>query len=149
MLSGCGRKHHSLLHPPSKLGNELSGDPNDPARNEESPHHSNEAGSSANCSATANYRQKVSLRVVPVKVKNEDGTREIETYAFIDSGPDTTLCSKDLVQELNLSSKPCEFTLTTVNGNLVPRLFTYARRFGKDPGCGWSRESPGFRGKSN
>ena len=116
MLSDCGRKHHSLLHPPSKLGNELSGDPNDPARNEESPHHSNEASSSANCSATANNRQKVSLRVVPVKVKNEDGTREIETYAFIDSGSDTTLCSKDLVQELNLSSKPCEFTLTTVNG---------------------------------
>ena len=25
--------------------------------------------------------------------------------------------------------------------NLVPRLFTYARRFGKDPGCSWSRDS--------
>jgi hypothetical protein len=48
-----------------------------------------------------------------VKVKNEDGTWEIETYAFIDNGSDTTLCSKDLVHELNLSSKPCEFTLTT------------------------------------
>ena len=105
-----------LLHPRSKLENELSGDPNDPARNEESPHRSNEAGSSANCSATANKRQKVSLRIVPVKVKNEDGTRKIETCAFIDNGSDTTLCSKDLVQELNLSSKPSEFTLTTVNG---------------------------------
>ena len=33
--------------------------------------------------------------------------------------------------------------------NLVPRLFTYARRCRKDPGCGWSREPPDFRGKSN
>ncbi|CAB4009642.1 Hypothetical predicted protein, partial [Paramuricea clavata] len=115
MISGCGRKHHSLLHPPSKSENESSKGPNDPGRSEESPH-GNEAGSSGNCSATANRRQKVSLRIVPVKVKNEDGTREIETYAFIDNGSDTTLCSKDLVHELNLSSKPCEFTLTTVNG---------------------------------
>jgi hypothetical protein len=116
MISGCGRKHHSLLHPPSKSENEFTEGPNDPARNEESPYHGNEAGSSGNCSATANRRQKGSLRIVPVKVKNEDGTREIETYAFIDNGSDTTLCSKDLVLELNLSSKPCEFTLTTVNG---------------------------------
>ena len=93
-------KHHSLLHPPSKLKKELSGDPIDPARNEESPHHNNEAGSSANFPATANKRQKVSLRIVPVKVKNEDGTREIETYAFIYNGSDTTLCSKHLVQDL-------------------------------------------------
>ena len=116
MISGCGRKHHSLLHPTSKSENEFSEGPNDPVRSEESPRHGNEAGSSGNCSATANRRQKVSLRIVPVKVKNEDGTREIETYAFIDNGSDTTLCSKDLVHELNLSSKPCEFTLTTVNG---------------------------------
>ena len=27
------------------------------------------------------------------------------------------------------------------NYNLVPRLFTYARRFGKDPGWSWSRDS--------
>ena len=91
MVSGCGRKHHFLLHPPLKLENELSGDPNDPARNEESPHHNNEAGSSANCSPTANKRQKVSFRTVPVKFKNEDGTRQIETYAFIDNGSDKTL----------------------------------------------------------
>ncbi|CAB3992200.1 Hypothetical predicted protein, partial [Paramuricea clavata] len=92
MISGCGRKHHSLLHPPSKSENEFSE------------------------GKKANRRQKVSLRIVPVKVKNEDGTREIETYAFIDNGSDTTLCSRDLLHELNLSSKPCEFTLTTVNG---------------------------------
>jgi hypothetical protein len=114
MISGCGRKLHSILHPPSKSENEFCEGPNDPARIEESPHHGNEAGSSGNCSATANRRQKVSLRIVPVKVKNEGGTREIETYEFIDNG--STLCSKDLVHEVNLSSKPCEFTLTTVNG---------------------------------
>ena len=33
--------------------------------------------------------------------------------------------------------------------NLVPRLFTYARRCGKDPGWNWSREPPDFGGKSN
>ena len=28
--------------------------------------------------------------------------------------------------------------------NLVPRLFTYARRCGKDPGWGWSRDNSKF-----
>ena len=29
-----------------------------------------------------------------------------------------------------------------LNGNLVPRVFTYARRCDKDPGSGWSRDTP-------
>ena len=29
----------------------------------------------------------------------------------------------------------------TSGSNLVPRLFIYARRCGKDPGCSWSRDS--------
>ena len=28
--------------------------------------------------------------------------------------------------------------------NLVPRVFTYARRCDKDPGSGWSRDTPKY-----
>lgn len=38
----------------------------------------------------------VSLKVVPVKVKAPDGDREVETYAFLDDGSDTTMCLQSL-----------------------------------------------------
>ena len=61
-------------------------------------------------SAVLENRKKVSFRIVPVRVSNEDKTREIETYAFIDSGSDTTLCPKALAKELELSGEPRQFT---------------------------------------
>ena len=56
----------------------------------------------------------------------------------------------DLIDHKLLIAKLLSYGIrSTVINNLVPRLFTYARRFGKDPGCGWSHEPPDFRGKSN
>ena len=111
MISDCRKKHHSLLHLPHEPAIKLPNPGGD-----KSPGRENVAGESGNCSATARGNFKVCLRIVPVKVSNEDGSRELETYAFIDNGTDTTLGTRSLVEELNLPSKPAEFTLTTVNG---------------------------------
>ena len=123
MMSDCSKRHHSLLHPPASTGNE----PQNPEEvsGDYSSQHSNEAGNTGNCGATAKAHTRVCLRIVPVKVCNPDRTREVETYAFIDNGSDTTLCTKSLVEELNLPSKPAEFTLTTVNDQ-------NKRRFGQE-----------------
>ena len=71
---------------------------------------------SGQCAATTQgSRPRVCLRIIPVKVSGADGGREIETYAFLDDGSDTTLCTKGLTDELGLSGKSASFTLTTVN----------------------------------
>ena len=125
LVGGCESKHHSLLHPPMKRSASADGLQN--ASKDRANHNTqvspprNVAGTSGKCSAVVENRKKVSFRIVPVRVSNEDKTREIETYAFIDSGSDTTLCTKDLAKELELSGEPRQFTLTTLNSQNTSR----------------------------
>lgn len=47
----------------------------------------------------------------PVRVSEPCSDKQLKTYAFLDSGSDTTLCFESLVEELSLESEPAEFTL--------------------------------------
>jgi len=82
--------------------------------NEESatarPHHIEAGGDRA---ANSNDT-RISLRIVPVRVSANNG-REVETYAFLDDGSDTTLCLQRLVEELDVEGSPTLFALTTIN----------------------------------
>lgn len=64
---------------------------------------------------------RVSLRIVPVRVSGTSGGQKIVTYAFLDDGSDTTLCSNSLAQRLGLSGKPMNFSLSTINKEHRPR----------------------------
>ena len=57
------------------------------------------------------------LQVVLVKVSAPYGDRVIETYAFLDSGSNTTMCLARLAGDLGADCTPVEFTLSTVSGN--------------------------------
>ena len=71
---------------------------------------------SGSCAATSQVnRSHICMKIVPVKVSGVDGVREVETYALLDDGSDTTLCLNELIDQLQLSGKPTNFTLTTVN----------------------------------
>ena len=48
----------------------------------------NSAGRTAN---------KVSLRILPVRVRGNQPGRMIETYALLDNGSDVTLCDRELM----------------------------------------------------
>ena len=127
LLSGCGERHHSLLHPPSSSGAPMgigeSGrtqttsdqvNTNSSEANEEtataSPHHIEAGGD-----RTANSNEtRISLRIVPIRVSAKN-RREVETYAFLDDGSDTTLCLQRLVEELDVEGSPTSFALTTIN----------------------------------
>ena len=50
-----------------------------------------------------------------MKVSGSGGDKQLTTYAFLDSGSDSTLCLRSLVEELGLEGEPTDFTLTTVN----------------------------------
>lgn len=60
-------------------------------------------------------RLRVCFKVVPVKVSGPGSNKHLMTYAFLDSGSDTTLCLRSLIEELSLESEPTNFTLSTVN----------------------------------
>ena len=112
MLSGCNVRHHFLFHLPV---NPPGSSPSFEKDQEESPQHSNEARNSGHCGAAAKKKPRVCLRILPFRITNNDDTCQVDTYAFIDNGSDTTLCTNSLVEKLHLKHKPTEFSLTTVN----------------------------------
>ena len=65
--------------------------------------------------ASTSGRPRVCFKVVPVRVSGPGGNKQLTTYAFLDSGSDTTLCLESLVEELSLECEPTDFTLSTVN----------------------------------
>ena len=95
-VQGCGRKHHALLHKDSERVHV-------------------ESDASGRCAATNAHmsERKVSLRIVPVIVKN--GQVQVKTYALLDDGSDVTLCSEELVRKLGIKGISRQFTITTVN----------------------------------
>ena len=70
----------------------------------------------------------------------------VESYSFLpgsrailDLSYRSHLCNSNYI--MSQQSRPT----ISMHANLVPRLFTYARHCGKDPGCSWSPEPPDFR----
>ena len=87
VLSGCARRHHSLLHPPPALG-EVSRVSNCEAQRvpvNQGPSSASGAGE-GQCAAIGSSRPRVGFRVVPVRVRGCDGGPEVETCAFLDYG---------------------------------------------------------------
>ncbi|XP_006815918.1 uncharacterized protein LOC102804515, partial [Saccoglossus kowalevskii] len=122
-IVGCGKRHHPLLHPAtSNSAYQTSATPKTfsnsnlkapaTAQNER---HSNVIGSIAQCSATQTNRPRISLQVIPVRVSGVDGGQEIETYAFLDSGSDSSICLYSLADKLGITGKPVNYTLSTLN----------------------------------
>jgi len=102
----CSAAHHTLLHrDKEEAGPSLA--PN--VANTEK---------SITCASTRVSVSKVRLKVLPVTVWDSSKTNCIDTYAFLDEGADTTLCSHKLLSKLNISEAeyhPC--TLQTINGS--------------------------------
>jgi len=54
------------------------------------------------------------LAVVPVKVKAPRQVLALETYAFLDSGSNSSFCSEDLAHQLGLSGQQTTLALTSM-----------------------------------
>ena len=125
LFSGCGQRHHSLLHPPPAPleGVERpAGCSTRETSSQASPQSSaSVADLEAQCAAVETGSSRVSLQIVPVRVRGEEGGPEIETYAFLDNGSDTTLCLSSLAESLGVSGKPVHFSLTSINAENIPK----------------------------
>ena len=59
-------------------------------------------------------RPRVCFKVVPVKIRCPEGTREIISDAFLDSSSDASLCLDSLARERDVTDmKPISYTMTT------------------------------------
>ncbi|KAA3669937.1 uncharacterized protein DEA37_0012991, partial [Paragonimus westermani] len=99
-VENCGAGHHRLLHGVRHL-----------------PTESTEAAVRANCRSTNTAQRGVILRMIPVRVVGP--TEDVLTYAFLDSGLDTTLVSQELIARLNLTGKPSKVRVTTITVSQV------------------------------
>ena len=136
---GCGKKHHSLLHPMDSKENKEPAAKQNGIDQQPVVQDQTSVGGTATALAESNPslvtesstfaasrdlvparavmggRPRVCFKVVPVKVSGPGSDKHVMTYAFLDSGSDTTLCLRSLVEELSLESEPTNFTLSTVN----------------------------------
>ena len=130
----CGKNHHTMLH---FVGSQKGPGPNGAGEKQMMEDNvATEMTTSGNSGPTnvsscdrglmekrtfcvsnsALSHRKVWLKVVPVHVWGPDRSRCITTYGFLDEGSDTTLCSQDLVDTLNLKGKKVTFSLSTLHG---------------------------------
>ena len=56
---------------------------------------------------------RICLRIVPVRVHDNNSGRTLETYALLDNGSDVFLSDSELVKELDLQGERRDFLLTT------------------------------------
>ena len=111
-VRGCTSKHSTFLHPNSnknsyKNSGENSGSSNRASNSEPKPN------SNANPAASNGYAKLsfsagttvAGLAILPVCVKAKDGKDAIQTYAFLDSGSNTSFCTETLLQKLNIKGK--------------------------------------------
>ena len=111
--SKCKRRHNVLLHDENRTASAtepLTANNNSSVNLTE--HSASENSLEVNSTST---KTKVSLSTLPVIVKG-NGT-SVRTYALIDSGSNTTLCSRKLYKDLNIEGKPVSYNVQTVNKN--------------------------------
>ena len=102
----CQRKHYPLLHSSDPVQNNANSSELNlrSASQVQTPSpggcpHNDATSVSATSNAASNCG-RVGLQVVPVKVGSPYSSRIIETYAFLDSGSNTTMCLSSLAKEL-------------------------------------------------
>ena len=60
------------------------------------------------------------LAIVPVKVKCRDSAKTIQTYAFLDTGPNTSFCTNELLGKLGITGERTILSLTTIQNENSP-----------------------------
>ncbi|XP_028408735.1 uncharacterized protein LOC114531302 [Dendronephthya gigantea] len=124
-VQGCTGTHSTFLHP--KLAEDKR-ESEDSKRNENKRIPEDQGIKDASDGATngyvksriPKYNSVTGLAVVPVKVKVAGSSRTVETYAFLDSGSNTTFCTDTLLKRLGAKGKKTKLTLTTIQGENEP-----------------------------
>ncbi|XP_068724103.1 uncharacterized protein [Montipora capricornis] len=115
-ITGCNKKHSSFLHPrettmPTTDSSRVITSNPEPTANTTPVRNSY---IQSNTFQTLNGSTVVGLSIVPVKVKAKGQDKKITTYAFLDSGSNTSFCTDDLLKKLNIKGERTNISLTTL-----------------------------------
>ena len=120
----CGRSHHFLLHSASARKDCPGADIQKSCSHvtEETSSYRVQNNEAANrvsfCSSAEKSKtgDKICFKIVPVHVKGV--VRDIDTYAFLDSGSNVTMCLESLVEDLGIQtdSAKVDFRMHTISG---------------------------------
>ena len=122
-VTGCNGNHSSFLHPrsveqPPNLSSENRTSTEVTPRTQDGDREAvNSYIKGRNETPNKGERDLVAvtgLAVVPVKVKAPGQDVAVETYAFLDSGSNSSFCSEDLAHQLGLSGQQTTLALTTM-----------------------------------
>ena len=117
-----GKKHMTVLYPPVQPPPVGHGTQDSRRADQELSHsESSTSGVVTELSSQSHVigagADKVSLRIVPVRVRGNQPGKVVETYALLDNGSDVTLCDRRLVDELGITGQPRSFMLTQESKN--------------------------------
>ena len=123
-VSDCkiNRKHSTYLHPQGS--NDSHGTKDDASKNLTASKQEDHSLAKNNfvstvddslCTATGAGTLRTGLAIVPVKVRAKEGSIVVETYAFLDSGSNTSFCTEHLVSQLGVAGTETTLSLTTMD----------------------------------
>ena len=122
-IPGCKFKHSTYLHAdgdirqadqPSSNGNASGDGPAISDGNGSSDVQNSHIGVDSQCALIGAGHSATALPIVPVKVKARDSNRTVSTYAFLDSGSNTTFCTHELMRILDIEGEKTRLSLTTL-----------------------------------
>ena len=135
-VHGCTDKHSTFLHPKEPRTDPPSDKltpgrkDEDNSRRSEEDHAAKESNNGYVRTGKSPLRASASmstagLAVVPVKVKAKGKAKTVETYAFLDSGSNTSFCTEKLMRLLNLEGTKMTLSLTTMESANTPIETSY------------------------
>ena len=117
-VEGCAKKHSTFLHEKQSLPKPSSTD------KENRPSDQGPGTSPSTTQAKNGYVKSesfqvssdsvVGMSIVPVKVNVKGQDKKVLTYAFLDSGSNTSFCTEDLLKKLNAKGERATLSLTTM-----------------------------------
>ena len=119
-VEGCTSKHSTFLHETKQPINSGKEEPKQdkrvPVKQGPKGNQANSANNGYVKSNPATSSSVTGLAIVPVQVKAKGISKIVETYAFLDSGSNTTFCTDALLKKLGTNGKKTRLSLTTMEG---------------------------------
>ena len=114
-VTGCEVKHSTYLHPKATCGPD--GLPSEFEESRTSDHPTLKKSTNAQIDVSGAGVSNNGLPLVPVKVKCAQTSKVaiVKTYAFLDSGSNTTFCTIELLRHLGVQGRETELALTTLH----------------------------------
>ncbi len=122
-VTGCEVKHSTYLHskPNVSVADKSCGPdgsyvpPNIKEYRNSDNHEIPKNGTNAQIDVIGAGVSNISLPLVPVKVKCAQTSKVVKTYAFLDSGSNTTFCTTELLNQLVVQGRETALSLTTLH----------------------------------